>query len=195
MSNPAYQQAANTMPLIRGGAPLLISHRGNLTGPNPARENSPAYIREALDAGFDVEIDVRYVENHSLSILWLGHDEPQYPLEMSMLMNNKNKLWLHAKDAETQLFLLTMYGVHSFSHDGDPCALTSRGVLWALPSCVPYPGLPADRLVLIDPKLEVLEDWVNLGGWTGSEDGPSCAVCSDHVLTLQKRLEHAKLCA
>ena len=33
---------------------ILISHRGNLTGKNPERENHPDYIKEALDLGFDV---------------------------------------------------------------------------------------------------------------------------------------------
>ena len=36
----------------------LISHRGNLTGKYPLMENTPAYIREAVDAGYEVEIDV-----------------------------------------------------------------------------------------------------------------------------------------
>ncbi len=35
-----------------------ISHRGNLTGINLERENSPDYIMEAVTADFDVEVDV-----------------------------------------------------------------------------------------------------------------------------------------
>jgi len=35
-----------------------ISHRGNLSGSQPEFENKPAYIVEALNKGFDVEIDV-----------------------------------------------------------------------------------------------------------------------------------------
>jgi len=52
----------------------FISHRGNLTGPNPERENHPSYILEATANGFEVEIDLWY-ENGKLI---LGHDEPQY---------------------------------------------------------------------------------------------------------------------
>jgi hypothetical protein len=51
---------------------ILISHRGNLNGPNPERENHPDYIWEALRAGFEVEIDVWWVEGK----FKLGHDEP-----------------------------------------------------------------------------------------------------------------------
>jgi hypothetical protein len=30
---------------------MLIAHRGNLHGPNPAEENKPAYVDAALAAG------------------------------------------------------------------------------------------------------------------------------------------------
>ena len=33
---------------------IFISHRGNLNGPEPLRENCPSYIDEALRAGYDV---------------------------------------------------------------------------------------------------------------------------------------------
>ena len=36
----------------------LYSHRGNLFGPIPERENKPDYIDEAISAGFNVEIDI-----------------------------------------------------------------------------------------------------------------------------------------
>ena len=36
---------------------FLISHRGNLNGPNIKDENNPDYIMEALSKDFDVEID------------------------------------------------------------------------------------------------------------------------------------------
>ena len=56
---------------------IYISHRGNLTGKNPELENSPVYIYQAIDKGFDVEIDLRYDTLNKK--LYLGHDEPQYP--------------------------------------------------------------------------------------------------------------------
>ena len=48
----------------------LIAHRGNVSGPKPSQENNPEYIDEALFAGFDAEIDLRY---HPLTeTIWLG---------------------------------------------------------------------------------------------------------------------------
>ena len=63
---------------------LLISHRGNLNGPNPEKENNPLYVTKALDLGYDVEIDVWLVQDK----LYLGHDSPQYLINLDFLKNN-----------------------------------------------------------------------------------------------------------
>ena len=39
---------------------ILISHRGNTNGVNHEKENSISYIEDALNLGFDVEVDVWY---------------------------------------------------------------------------------------------------------------------------------------
>ena len=57
---------------------ILISHRGNLSGPNPLRENTANYIDEAIKKGFDVEIDIWENEGD----FFLGHDEPQHKLSL-----------------------------------------------------------------------------------------------------------------
>ena len=41
----------------------IISHRGNLEGRIPEDENNPDYIHEAIESGFDVEIDLWLYEN------------------------------------------------------------------------------------------------------------------------------------
>ena len=60
---------------------VLISHRGNLNGKQPHRENHPSYIDEALNLGYDCEIDFWYHEDK----FWLGHDTPQYEIELQSL--------------------------------------------------------------------------------------------------------------
>jgi hypothetical protein len=47
----------------------FISHRGNLSGRNPESENSPSYINMALKLGYDVEVDVWYIDGK----WYLGH--------------------------------------------------------------------------------------------------------------------------
>ena len=63
---------------------ILISHRGNIMGPNPEQENHPDYIREALNIGYDVEIDVWYTDK-----FMLGHDKPQYEFSFDLMYSLK----------------------------------------------------------------------------------------------------------
>ena len=48
----------------------IISHRGNLKGPEPETENSPKKIEEALKLGYDCEVDVW----HQSGVFTLCHD-------------------------------------------------------------------------------------------------------------------------
>jgi hypothetical protein len=41
----------------------LIAHRGNINGPNKEHENSPGYILNAIELGYDVEVDIWYENN------------------------------------------------------------------------------------------------------------------------------------
>ena len=65
----------------------LISHRGNINGCNPKLENTPDYIKDAIHLGYDVEIDIWYSNN----TLWLGHDNPEYQIDLHFLLENANK--------------------------------------------------------------------------------------------------------
>lgn len=115
----------------------LISHRGNIEGENTLRENSPEYIDEAINAGFDVEVDVRCVDHQ----FYLGHDDPQYYVPMSWLVKRKDKLWIHCKDMRS-LDVLSNSPVdfHYFWHETDRYTLTSKGIGWVLLGQFPFPN-------------------------------------------------------
>jgi hypothetical protein len=112
---------------------ILISHRGNIDGPNEVRENSPYYIMEAIVMGFDVEVDVWFIDGK----FWLGHDEPQYKTDYKFLMNEK--LWCHAKNLDA-LFEMKKYAIHYFWHETDTVTLTSKNYVWAYPGKQPIKG-------------------------------------------------------
>lgn len=105
-----------------------ISHRGNTNGRIPHRENSKDYIIEAIEAGFDVEIDVWQQDGK----LWLGHDRGDYPCDSLWLLQNSNKLWCHAKNIPA-LHTLLLMKMHCFYHLVDDVTLTSNGYLWTFP--------------------------------------------------------------
>jgi len=135
----------------------LISHRGNLNGRIPERENSPDYIKEALELGYDVEIDVWFIDD----VYYLGHDEPQYIINVEFLKNEK--FWCHAKDIQTLYQMLLEENIHCFFHQEDDITLTSKNILWT------FPGKE-----LTTSSICVMPEKQNLGNILG--------VCSDSII-------------
>jgi hypothetical protein len=105
---------------------ILISHRGNINGKNPDKENDPMYITKALQSGYDVEIDVWY-ENGEW---FLGHDKPTYRIGMDYLKDDR--IWCHAKNIEA-LNRMLKEDIHCFWHQEDDVTLTSKGYMWTYP--------------------------------------------------------------
>ncbi len=108
---------------------LLIAHRGNIYGPNPEWENNPNYIIETISKGYDVEIDVRLIDGE----LFLGHDEPQYKINMKFLSQICKNAWIHCKNLEALHFFLKMPEFNCFWHQNDDYTITSHGFIWAFP--------------------------------------------------------------
>ena len=106
----------------------VISHRGNLNGPNPSTENSIPAINIALYHGFDVEIDIWYKNNN----WYLGHDKPKYLIDESFLQNKK--LWCHAKNLDALNLMLKNNKIHCFWHQNDDFTLTSKSYIWTYPT-------------------------------------------------------------
>lgn len=114
---------------------IIIAHRGNVDGMNPERENSPDYIDEALELGYDAEIDLRSKDKQ----LFLGHDEAQYSVNLKWLYKNRERLWIHCKDRESLEFCSSIdMNLHYFYHENDKYSLTSRGIGWVLVGQMPY---------------------------------------------------------
>ena len=107
---------------------ILISHRGNFDGYHPEFENNPIQIDRALKNGFDVEIDVWYKDNE----WYLGHDEPQYKVNLEYLKNDK--FWCHAKNINALYKMLQNNKIHCFWHQEDDVTITSKGYLWTYPN-------------------------------------------------------------
>jgi len=105
----------------------IISHRGNLNGPNSITENSILAINTALYKGFDVEIDVWFKNGK----WYLGHDKPNYQIDESFLENKK--LWCHAKNLDALNLMLKNKKIHCFWHQNDDFTLTSKNYIWTYP--------------------------------------------------------------
>lgn len=52
----------------------ILAHRGNVRGPDHDRENTLSFYREALEAGFGLEIDVRQASVQGETLYYISHD-------------------------------------------------------------------------------------------------------------------------
>lgn len=140
---------------------IIISHRGNIRGPVPDKENRPSYIDCAIGNGYHVEIDIRSINGE----LWLGHDEPQYRIDHNWLDKRRNYLWLHCKNIEAAV---ECWAYHSFCHTGDPFTYTTTGKIWL-----------HDLSMKIDDNVIIpLIDIESINNYNG--DKPY-AVCTDYL--------------
>ena len=122
---------------------IIISHRGNLNGVNSDLENTPEAILRSLDLGFDVEVDLRLHNDK----LYLGHDEPQYRVDLNFL--KQSNVWVHAKNKEVVPLLINEKNIHWFWHETDQLTLTSRGYVWC------FPGHEIEGGIMVDCEQKV----------------------------------------
>ena len=145
---------------------ILISHRGNVNGKFESYENEPNYIDSTIRNGYDVEVDVWYVDG----VLYLGHDKPQYGVDFEWFKQRIAKLWIHCKNVQALLYFKDCgYDVHYFWHEEDTVTLTSKGYVWA------YPGKqPIKNSIAVMPEV-------------GGDDTEYCiGVCSDFIQNYRK---------
>lgn len=147
---------------------ILISHRGNLNGREPQRENSPDFVCEAINAGFDVEVDVWVVGSQ----YFLGHDEPQYKVDLKWLQSLP--LWCHAKNEEALAKLLES-NVHCFWHESDRFTLTSKAIPWCFPNNYQKNGIT-----------------VSLGTKESGFSQDVLGICTDYPLTWQNKIQETR---
>jgi 3-deoxy-D-manno-octulosonate 8-phosphate phosphatase (KDO 8-P phosphatase) len=97
----------------------IISHRGNLSGPNLLLENRPEYVIAASKHCF-VEIDVWFKDGK----YFLGHDQPSYEVTKLFLFNEK--FLIHAKNLKTFLQLSRYTSIEVFFQQSDDIVLTTK---------------------------------------------------------------------
>lgn len=144
----------------------FISHRGNISGPNPELENSKKYIDDAIKKGFEVEVDIWFEKNN----FFLGHDAPLYKIEEEFLKNIK--IWCHAKNFNAFENLLKIKA-HCFWHQEDDFVLTNKGYIWT------YPGKKIGlNSIIVLP--EIIDNF---------KYSKCSGICSDYIESYKKNYE------
>ena len=143
---------------------ILISHRGNINGKIVEKENHPDYINRTINLGYDVEIDMWWIDGK----IYLGHDEPQYEVDDEWLIKRINKLWIHCKNVELLNWICST-SLHYFWHEEDTLTLTSKNYIWAYPGKQPILGS-----IAVMPEINL-------------DDTSQCrGVCSDYIQQYKK---------
>jgi len=114
---------------------ILISHRGNINGKIPEKENEPISVEKTLRLGYDVEIDVWLVDHG----FYLGHDSPKYQVSYDWFFMWSERMWIHCKNIEVLKFLLPS-SLNYFWHESDTITITNRKFIWAFPGKQPING-------------------------------------------------------
>lgn len=141
----------------------LIAHRGNISGKNPEKENQIDYITNALNEGYDVEIDI-WNDNEKW---YLGHDEPMYLFDVYSLMSEFSSIWFHCKNFQALEKLLRYVDANCFWHEFDKVTLTSKRYIWA------YPGYTLRRgSICVLPEVYNISD---------KELKLCSGICSDYI--------------
>lgn len=146
---------------------IIIAHRGLLEGPNKELENSPAQIEKAIDENFNVEVDVRYIDRE----YYLGHDGPEYPVDIEWLASIIPFAWFHCKNVEALLQLKkSRHPFHYFWHEEDTLTLTNKQFIWV------YPGKqPIRNSIAVMPEIH-------------NDDVSECfGICTDYSYDYRKR--------
>jgi hypothetical protein len=141
----------------------LISHRGNLSGPQKDQENSPEYLNKAIVMGYDIEVDTWY----SNSKIYLGHDYPQYEVNQDYINSISKYAWFHCKNFEIlDFFADSVKEYKYFWHENDKFTITSNGFIWT------YPGQNvSENSIIVDLSKDA--KLVNYNCY---------AICSDYII-------------
>jgi hypothetical protein len=145
---------------------ILISHRGNIDCHQSWNENHPEYIQAAIDAKYDVEMDVRLIGNE----LFLGHDTPDYLVSLDWLVERRDHLWVHCKNFAALSYLID-HNLRIFYHQKENhTIINNSNLIWS------HDLSEANEKSII-PLLS-LEDIAKFKGTHVA------GICSDYVATL-----------
>jgi len=148
----------------------IIAHRANFGGPKKKNENQLSSIETCIGMGYDVEIDIRYLDGK----FFLGHDKPETIITKDELKIIKNKAWIHCKNLKAFSFFKHIdEDFNYFWHENDSYTLTSKRYIWTYPGkelspeciCVmPELNYPLDILKSLKNKniIGICTDYPNL---------------------------------
>lgn len=114
---------------------IKIAHRGNYAGRVIKRENTPDYVQEAIDAGYNVMVDAWLLDRE----WYLGYMFPITVVDKEFF--ERPEIWVHAMNLVGYVSLYNNPKVHVFWHNKDDFAITSKGIKWANTGIITHDGV------------------------------------------------------
>ncbi len=152
----------------------IIAHRANFNGPNPKLENTIESIHKCIEYGYDVEIDVRVIQDE----IYLGHNSAENVIKINQINAISQNLWIHCKNLKALEYFsqeLKKDQYNFFWHDKDEYTLTSKGYIWS------YPGSQLSiNSICVMPEWYIKKE--NLNNLTAKE---IYGICTDYPELLQ----------
>jgi hypothetical protein len=145
---------------------IIISHRGNINGPDKNLENVPEHILNAISQGFDVEVDTWFINNK----IYFGHNGPEYLVNLPFLFSISKNAWFHCKNIDALYFFTNDFpNFKFFWHQNDDYALTSNNIIWT------YPGkVVTNRSIIVNLELKNIQKQVY-------------GICTDYPILLKEK--------
>lgn len=154
---------------------IVISHRGNLTGPS-SKENTLEAWKEFCELKITKNV-VTYCELdlwYHNGTYWLGHDQPVQGIDSGLLWDMAI-VW-HCKNFAACKHLSWQSEGHFFFHEDDPYTITSKGWVWAAPG-----QQVNESTVIVCKDLESTIKTVR--------EGKAMGVCTDYFLQALEEVE------
>tara|TARA_Y100001968_G_scaffold250685_1_gene235780 strand:- start:1647 stop:2120 length:474 start_codon:yes stop_codon:yes gene_type:complete len=153
----------------------IIAHRANKNGSNPQTENKMESIYKSIESGFDVEIDIRMIQD----ILYLGHDLPENTISLDQIDELSEYLWIHCKNLEALQYFSEKSNNNKYNyfwHDKDAYTLTSKGFIWS------YPGSK-----LSYNSINVMPEWtIKKEEFENIKKDDIYGICTDYPCLIKK---------
>jgi hypothetical protein len=168
----------------------IISHRGNLEGPEPTFENKMETFQKAMDLGYSLELDIWHKDDG----LYLGHDGPDTKTSFEELLKLTigypyQNVYVHCKTLETLQECVKEIPLGLFScfvpffHDVDDCIMLMNGVVWIHPHATKKSLHRPSHSILVCPD-PIKNNYIDELPWN-----EYAGVCTDFPLLIQKKLE------
>lgn len=161
---------------------MIISHRGNLSGPNINLENTIESLSVCIQNNINIELDIWFIDNK----FYLGHDKPEFEFSPISFKYGIINIFFHCKNINAFYELRKHFAYSSqvdlFMHDKDDATLTKNGWVWT------YPGkeLFKDSIAVM-PELvseEYCDFVINL-----YKNKKIAGICTDRVLDVYYKIK------